>query len=212
MRHLRYVALAVVGLLLGFVARQLWPAPAAPAPASLIGPTAARPVTPESRRLVERVAARRAAEPVAPPSQQATLQFHPRAAEEWQGMRVMKNQPRCETSATCGLATACGEGGQCGPCRNDGQCLSGERCALDHCVPAAPVACRSMHDCKSGELCVLSGYTSDARGNAGMTARCIGQDGGSDAPPEVIPAPPPDAPARTDFGDFTPPQALLDSL
>ena len=210
MRTRRFLVLAVLGLLVGFGARRLWPAPTPVARMVVTrDKAAARPSTPESRRLAARLVAARPAPTPAPRREPAMkLELHPRAPEEWQGMRVLTAQPGCETSATCGLGLAC-VGTRCGPCKNDGQCLSGERCAMDHCVPAAGVTCHSMHDCAGGELCVLSGYSADPRGNTGMKSTCLASTGGSDA---VEDAPAPAGPERTDFGDFTPPQDLLDSL
>jgi hypothetical protein len=207
-RALTYLALAAAGLLVGFGVRPLGRSPAATTSTLIVGQAPARPATPESRRLAERVTARRAESPGAEP---VKLEFHPRAADEWQGMRVMTNQPQCATSESCGLGLACVQG-RCGPCRDDGQCLAGERCAVDHCVPAAGLSCRSAHDCQGGEKCVLSGYSADPRGNTGMKSACLA--GGGDNPLAEAPAPAAtdERPARVDFGDFTPPQQLLDSL
>jgi hypothetical protein len=208
MRTLRFLVLAVLGLLVGFGARQLWSRPTA-APAQFGLAAKVRPSTPASRRLAERVAARPAALPVAEgPDVVIKAEFFPRDAGEWQGMRILTTQPACSTSETCGLGLACVEN-RCGPCQNDGQCLSNERCAVDHCVPAAGLACRSQKDCASGELCVLTPYSADARGNTGMRSRCLAPEGGTDVPEEPA-AEEPAAPA--DFGDYTPPQDLLDTL
>jgi hypothetical protein len=105
--------------------------------------------------------------PPAPPPQ-----YHPRDPAEWQGMLVnMAMRPTCENSALCGLATACIEN-RCGPCEADGDCGRGEVCVLDHCVKKDHVTCRRRADCQSDALCVLTGYSSDPRGNADMKALC----------------------------------------
>ena len=103
---------------------------------------------------------------------------HPRAASEWQGMQVnTRFQAICDGKASCGLAAACLDQ-RCQACTDDWQCAEGEACALDHCVPAANVRCRAAADCRTGELCVLSGYSSDPRGNRDMRAFCRSDVGG----------------------------------
>ena len=106
-------------------------------------------------------------------------EYHPRDPNEWQGMLVNTTlQPECARSEQCGLAMACIEG-RCGACRNDAQCDGGEVCVIDHCVPATQVTCRSRRDCAGSEsFCILSGYSSDPRGNDEMTAFCQEASGG----------------------------------
>jgi len=123
--------------------------------------------------------------------------YHPRAEREWQGMRVdMSMRALCEGAKSCGLAAACLEH-QCGPCDSDDQCGDGEVCVLDHCLIAENVQCRSRRDCPGSEaLCVLSGYSSDPRGNGEMRAYCLEPKGGVALPtdlrlPEGLPAAPP---------------------
>jgi hypothetical protein len=108
--------------------------------------------------------------------------LHPRDEKEWQGMLVnTAAQALCDSSSRCGLGMACHQG-QCGPCAADSECAAGESCVLDHCVPAAQVECHSRRDCSGEEtLCVLTGYSPDPRGNAGMKARCQQARGGTPA-------------------------------
>lgn len=123
--------------------------------------------------------------------------YHPRDKSEWQGMLVdMSMRALCRGARSCGLAAACLDG-QCGPCASDDQCADGERCVLDHCVLAANVHCRSHRDCTGPDaLCVLSGYSTDPRGNADMRAECLVPRGGQGLPDDLrlsagIPAPAP---------------------
>lgn len=103
------------------------------------------------------------------------IAFAPRDAAEWQGMLVNTTfQASCDTSARCGLAMACSATGRCGPCTRDADCATGEACAMQHCVPAAAVACKSRVDCPAGELCMLTGYSEDPRGNGDLRAYCSG--------------------------------------
>jgi hypothetical protein len=119
--------------------------------------------------------------------------YHPRPAEEWQGMLVdLSLQPGCNRPDGCGLAMACIEG-HCGPCRADGDCAAGEACVLDHCVQSTGVGCRSVSDCAEVELCVLSGYSPGPRGNDALTAYCQGRSGGVADEEEPRPEPPFDA-------------------
>jgi hypothetical protein len=106
-------------------------------------------------------------------------EYHPRDADEWQGMLVDISSPiGCEDF--CGLALACIDS-ECLPCASDEDCLDGEGCALDHCVLVDNLECRSRHDCPGDELCLLSGYTGGtARANEDMRAYCLGSSGGSD--------------------------------
>jgi hypothetical protein len=143
---------------------------------------------------------------VAPPSHPPPT-FVARAADEWQGMPVEReDQPECDTAATCGLALAC-VAGHCGACTRDDQCLAGETCALDHCVRAELSACRGRRDCAADELCALSGVSADARGNGEMRARCLAPEGTIDEPPA-----PPVAGEPAPEGDYTDPARLLESL
>jgi hypothetical protein len=135
--------------------------------------------------------------------------YFPRPASEWQGMLVnTAMQATCEVSARCGLAMACHEG-KCGACTADSDCAGGEVCAVDHCVRQEHAACRHRSDCAGNELCVLSGYSTDVRGNGDMTATCRA-DGGGSAPPEpekvARPSSRPAAPAAVD------PQAMMASV
>lgn len=123
--------------------------------------------------------------------------FHPRDPAEWQGMIVnLSAMAICDTSARCGLAMAC-HSGKCGPCTSDIECAINEICILDHCIQKKNADCRSYRDCNDAELCILSGYSSDPRGNAEMVARCQ-LTSGSGAEPETteivigLPAPAPD--------------------
>lgn len=107
-------------------------------------------------------------------------EYFPRDPNEWQGMRIDTSiRIACETSATCGLARACVDD-ICTACTEDSQCSPGELCALDHCIPADLVECRSYTDCPNGQLCILSGYTGGtARGNEDTRAYCLGASGSS---------------------------------
>jgi hypothetical protein len=113
--------------------------------------------------------------------------FHPRSPDEWQGMLVdTAMQAICDESRFCGLAMAC-LGERCGPCSKDADCLSGEVCVLDHCVLSSLARCRTRRDCQGDAMCVLSGYSSDARGNSDMTASCIPRHGGRPQRSEDLP-------------------------
>jgi hypothetical protein len=102
--------------------------------------------------------------------------FHERDPREWQGMRMdVAMMPPCESSEQCGLARAC-IGGRCGPCSQDEQCATGEICALDHCLVARQVECRGRRNCREDIMCILTGYTPDARGNAGLRSMCLTPD------------------------------------
>jgi hypothetical protein len=136
--------------------------------------------------------------------------FAPRDPAEWQGMLVDVSRPAlCGGAAACGLGLACIDH-QCLPCSADDQCLGGEACVLDHCLPAAQVACRSHRDCPGAhDLCVLSGYSTDLRGTSATTATCLAPEGGREqspasAPPDRPGSPAPPVPVR--------PGDLLDSL
>jgi hypothetical protein len=88
-------------------------------------------------------------------SPRSRREYHPRDADEWQGMLVDISSPiGCEDF--CGLALACIDS-ECLPCASDEDCLEGEGCALDHCVLVDNLECRSRHDCPGDELCLLSG-------------------------------------------------------
>jgi hypothetical protein len=159
-------------------------------------PTVAGPVSAPSPA-GERVSA------APPPSLPAAIAprstLAPRAAGEWQGMRIDTAETAlCDAIDACGLAMAC-IGGRCGACTGDDSCAAGERCVLDHCVRTEHAACRTRADCGGDELCILGGYSADPRGNAGMTARCVGAQGGipeaegpvpaAGAPAGVVPVP-----------------------
>jgi hypothetical protein len=84
----------------------------------------------------------------------------------------------CLTPDGCGLALAC-ISGKCRACTKDSDCAAGEACALDHCLRAGNVECRSRWDCGDGEsLCVLSGYEATPRANETMKAHCMSPSGG----------------------------------
>jgi len=98
-------------------------------------------------------------------------EYHPRPANEWQGMLVEREgQSECRRGHVCGLALACLQG-RCGPCRSDRECETGEVCVLDHCLLQANVRCRSAAQCGQG-LCILSGLSDDPRGNKEMRSLC----------------------------------------
>lgn len=98
--------------------------------------------------------------------------------EEWQGMRVVPGTlPWCDRPDGCGLALACVDG-RCAPCEEDDECAAGEVCAVQHCVRQQLANCTTVRECGPRELCVLSGYSSDARGNLEMTAECLDITGG----------------------------------
>lgn len=104
-----------------------------------------------------------------------------RDPSEWQGMMVERDmlQAECDGPQSCGMAMAC-KRHRCLPCQEDGDCAVGESCAVQHCVLTKRAGCRSRRDCLNlEELCVLSGYSSDPRGNSEMTASCIGSTGGT---------------------------------
>ena len=106
--------------------------------------------------------------------------LHPRNPDEWQGMLVHVDfMALCGAIDSCGLAMAC-ISGTCGPCTADDQCGSNEVCVLDHCVMRDSACCRSYQDCDEGQLCILTGYSSDPRGNSDMLAVCQGTQGAAD--------------------------------
>jgi hypothetical protein len=179
-RRLAYVgaAVALVGLAVGyFVFRPAEPMLAvatSPAPAAASeAPTAERTPTPSPPSA--------AAVPKPPATDDETF---PRDPDEWQGMLVSKDRRQvCRTSSQCGMALACGTDQQCGPCRTDSDCALGEGCVLDHCLPVAAIACHRRRDCPGQEtICVLSGLSSDSRGNGAMKSECIATTGGREVP------------------------------
>jgi hypothetical protein len=119
-------------------------------------------------------------------------EFHPRDPSEWQGMLVdMSVRASCEKSASCGLAAAC-IGGRCGPCESDSDCALREICVLDHCLMRDNVRCRRRRDCGSrDEYCLLTGFSSDPRGNGEMRAVCQSEHGGTWLGGQEPPAPAP---------------------
>jgi hypothetical protein len=164
------VAVVVLGVHLGRRA-----APAVTAPVSAPSPAGERVSAPPSPSLPATAAPR------------PTLA--PRAADEWQGMRIDTAETAlCDGIDACGLAMAC-IGGRCGACAGDDSCAAGERCVLDHCVRTEHAACRTRADCGADELCILGGYSADPRGNAAMTARCVGAEGGIPEGQGPVPAP-----------------------
>jgi hypothetical protein len=133
------------------------------------------------------VLAAAAAEPAMAPAER---HFYPRDLQEWQGMLISTDAaPPCDASATCGLARAC-KAGKCVACAVDDDCATGEACVLDHCVVRELATCRSRSDCASGSLCILSGYSSEARGNEGMRSLCLNPASGASTIPAPQPAPP----------------------
>jgi hypothetical protein len=138
--------------------------------------------------------------PLRPASPPSRPQYKPRPPGEWDGMLIdLAVRPPCLEIA-CGMARACIEG-LCSACQRDDQCLDGEGCVLDHCVKAERIQCRSTRQCGSNAFCVLTGYSSDVRGNADMSARCISRaSGGSKARTVPLPASEGDLGARADKG------------
>jgi hypothetical protein len=205
--RLALLGCALLGAILGLMLRgelrarpSVLPARARPVPR--VAPvTADVPAAPATRA----AAAAMSGTPAGAPAVHAV--FAARPADEWQGMLVrMDTQPECETADTCGLALAC-IAGRCGPCRRDSDCLSGERCALDRCVRAQAFGCASHRDCRGDELCVLNGVSTDLRGNATMTSRCLAPRGGEPAaelPDDTVGAP--------DLGDVTTADELFEQL
>ena len=104
--------------------------------------------------------------------------YHPRAAGEWQGMRVeISELAPCLSSDRCGMGLACVEA-RCGPCVRDSDCAAGEGCSMDHCVPLDGLACRSARECPADHLCALTGTSDGPRGNREMRAYCLPLSGG----------------------------------
>lgn len=105
---------------------------------------------------------------------------------EWQGALVNESlQIPCVGSQTCGLALACIEG-ICSPCRADSDCVSGERCAVQHCILSENHACTTRRDCGTNELCELSGLSPGPRGNASTTSYCSKGEGGTEVEVQAI--------------------------
>jgi hypothetical protein len=103
-----------------------------------------------------------------------------RPSGEWQGMPIdLTRSPPCDASEHCGLARAC-VNGVCTACDDDSDCTSSEGCVLGHCVQKSLMHCRSKRDCGADEMCILSGYSSDARGNESMTSVCNPSSGGKE--------------------------------
>jgi hypothetical protein len=114
--------------------------------------------------------------------------YHRRDKDEWQGMLVnLSMQALCDGTKSCGLAAAC-VSGRCGPCSHDRECGSDELCALDHCVLRQNATCRSRRDCRTPDSrCILTGYSSDPRGNLEMRSQCLEPSGG-EARAESLPS------------------------
>lgn len=111
-----------------------------------------------------------------------------RPPEEWQGMLINLNiTPPCTASSECGLARAC-IGGRCMPCEQDQQCAAHEACVLQHCVARELVECRTAAECDADSKCILTGYSSEPRGNEGTRAYCQSAKGGVEGE-EVIERP-----------------------
>lgn len=205
--HTRWLVPALAGLAicLGFAGAYMWP-DAADSSAGTVRPAAHG--APLPARAAPSLLADAPQRANAPPEAIAAPRYHPRDAEEWQGMLVdVSLQALCSGATSCGLAAAC-IAGACGPCTADAQCGADELCVLDHCVLAHNAACRSRHDCKGSESrCMLTGYSADPRGNRELRANCVSPGGGialsSDVHiPAGTPAPPPAIRTR----------ALLDSV
>jgi hypothetical protein len=128
----------------------------------------------------------------------------PRPASEWQGMLVdLASTPPCQTSADCGLARACVDG-RCTACTSDSDCAPQEACVLDHCVRATLTQCRKASDCGTRGPCMLSGYTPDLRGNAGLQSFCVADKIRTQERPNV--------PADSYVSGPSPGKRLLESL
>jgi hypothetical protein len=113
-----------------------------------------------------------------------TPRYKARSEGEWQGMLVdLATQPPCLDGAYCGLALAC-VARVCTACGQDSDCNGAEVCVLDHCLLADQVSCRSTRECPTDSVCILSGYSSDPRGNAAMNASCVSRHGGTDWRPD----------------------------
>jgi hypothetical protein len=183
------VVVVLAGLVLGYLAfrpHETAPVAAPPPPVPVGSPGAAPAAVPSTASVAAEL-------PAAP------QRLHPRDPGEWQGMLVdLSRRPPCGQSARCGMALACREDGLCGPCRTDGDCAVGEGCVLDHCVPSAQVGCRRRADCAGEDaVCLLTGYSADPRGNAGMRSECLEKKGGRDRTagepePHFEPAPEPE--------------------
>lgn len=116
--------------------------------------------------------------------------YHPRDADEWQGMLVdMSMRQLCDESSRCGLGLSCLADGKCGPCERDADCAAGEACVLDYCLPASNVECSAREDCahvSDDAYCVLSGLTGgEPRGNSDMRSYCLASSGGDAPDPET---------------------------
>jgi hypothetical protein len=115
-----------------------------------------------------------------------SLREFPRPAEEWHGMLVdLAVATTCDETIHCGLALVC-RGGTCLPCERDGECEAGMACVLDHCVAKERVSCRLRKECGEKAACILSGYSSDPRGNGDMRAYCLPHASGLPRPPEPV--------------------------
>lgn len=115
----------------------------------------------------------------------------PRGKDEWPGLRIKPEDPKppCIESSRCGLARAC-LNGKCIGCSLDHDCAESEVCVLQHCVLEENTKCTSRSQCGKDEYCVLSGYSSDARGNENMLAFCQSLDGGlPDSSPRTFQVP-----------------------
>ena len=194
------LALAALGLLVGFILRVAGSAPRE---------AAAGRADPDDRQMESR--ARHLPPPRLAPEATRQVSAPTRSQDQWQGMRVDADvQPPCGRSAHCGLARACIDG-RCVACRRDGDCEAGEFCVLEHCVQEPATGCRTRQECRGpDELCILSGYSSDPRGNAELRSFCNPGSGGSEETAlEVVASDPEDEgkPATV-----SPVQHLLDDL
>lgn len=134
------------------------------------------------------------------------VRYKPRPENEWQGMLVdLATQPPCLDGAYCGLARAC-IAEVCTACERDSDCGGSEVCVLDHCLLATQVGCRSTRECPNDSVCMLSGYSSDPRGNAAMNASCVSRSGGAawsqDIPAERAEVPGAPRPAKAFDGEL----------
>ena len=166
------IVTTLLGAMIGFLTKPSRPAES-PNPPRSSRPSAERPIL--SRNAPEH-------EPSPPQAlavrtEAPAIQYFPRAAADWQGMLVDREDRQvCSETANCGIALSCRADGKCGPCESDAECLAGEVCVLDHCVLSKLVGCRHSSECGSGRAyhCVLSGLTgNDVRGNSEMRSYCL---------------------------------------
>lgn len=80
----------------------------------------------------------------------------------------------CNAGVCGGCSDACSPVGPNGDyvCEGDAACASGELCTLGRCLPSANIGCRFDFRCAANEACVLSGFSSEGRGNAATRSFC----------------------------------------